>query len=139
MEKKNKMARVYGYLVCLVVVITVIINIANIVTSVLDLQDPLHAGFNPMNAPSLASYNNYKMDILRSSEKSVANFAPDDATIHEMYDAARNDKIQSVKHNAFRSITVNSVLIVLCLVLFIVHWTWMRRLDKAENEIAVSV
>lgn len=134
MEKKNKMARVYGYLVCLVVVITVIINIAGIVTSILDLQDPLHAGHNPSGSPSLASFNNYKMDILKSSEKSVSNFTPDDAVLREMYDSARADKIQSVKHDAYRSITVNGVLVVLCCLLFVVHWNWMRRLDKLESD-----
>lgn len=134
MEKKYKMARVYGYLVCLVTVITVIINIAGIVNSILDLQDPLHAGFYPGNAPSLASYNNYKMDILRS-EKTATNYTPDETTLKQMYESARADKIQNVQHDGYKSITVNGVLIVFCIILFIIHWTWMRRLDKTDVEI----
>ncbi|MHC1706597.1 MAG: hypothetical protein AB9842_03630 [Bacteroidales bacterium] len=134
MEKKNKMAKVYGYLVCLVAVITLIINFANIVTSVLDLQDPLHAGFISPNSPSLASYNNYKMDVTRTSDKSLANFTPNDTILREMFESAKTYKIDSVKHDAIKSITVNSVLVVFCVLLFLVHWRWMRKLDKEEIE-----
>jgi hypothetical protein len=133
MEKKNKMARVYGYLVCLVTVITFIIAVAGIVESILDLQDPLHSGRYPQNAPSLASYNNYKMDILKAPEKTTASFTPDDATLKAMYDSAKSDWVAKVKHEANRSVIVNSVLIILCVALFLLHWIWLRRLDKAEN------
>lgn len=133
MEKKNKMARVYGYLVCLVTVVTLIFTVAGIVNALLDLQDPMHSGFTPQGSPSLASFNNYKMDIMKAPEKTSATFTPDDATLREMYNAAKEEKILKVRHDAFQSITVNAVLIVICSILFAVHWIWMRRLDKSET------
>jgi hypothetical protein len=69
MEKPHRMAQIYGYIVCLVAVITFIICLANIIPSIIDLSDPLHAGsiYGMQNSPSLASFENYKMDILKSS------------------------------------------------------------------------
>ncbi|MBN3036318.1 MAG: hypothetical protein JW861_12100 [Bacteroidales bacterium] len=133
MEKKSKVATVYGYAVCLVAVITFIISIAALVNALIDLGDPLHAEREYGNAPSLASFENYKMDILKSPDKE-ASFIPDDETLRAMYEAARDEKILSVKHRTIRTTYANSILIVICVVLFITHWRWMRRLGRIESE-----
>lgn len=130
MEKQNKAPMVYGYAVCLVTVITLIICIAGLVNAVIDLSDPLHAERDYNKAPSLASYENYKMDILTTSEKEPS-YIPDDETLKTMFKSAKNDKIQSVKHSSFRNIMVNGLLIVICVALFLSHWRWMQRLRKS--------
>lgn len=131
MEKKSKAPMIYGYAVCLVAVITFIICISGLVNAVMNLSDPLHAERNYNKSPSLASFENYKMDILTSSEKEQT-FTPDDQTLLAMYEAAKSDKIQSVKHRSMSDIMVNSLLIVICVVLFLTHWLWMRRLNKTN-------
>lgn len=130
MEKQSKVPAIYGYAVCLVTVITIIISVADLVNAVIDLGDPLHAERNFQKTPSLASFENYKMDILTSSDKEQT-FVPDDETLRAMYESAKNDKIQSVKHRTMRSIMVSSILIVICVVMFITHWRWMRKLSKS--------
>lgn len=136
MEKPHRVAQVYGFTVCLVTVIAFIICIANLIPSIMDLSDPLHAGnqFIPAGTPSLASFENYKMDILKSSGKegqaTAPDFVPDDQTLMKMYDAARNDKISLSNHISVRSIVVSSLVIFICLVIFSVHWIWMRRLGR---------
>lgn len=136
MEKTYRVQQIYGYLVCLVAVITFLISITQLVNSLIDLSDPIHAGWAPMNSPSLASYENYKMDILKSTgkadESSKAAYVPDEQTLRAMYQSAREDKIQTEKHRAFRSIIINSLLVVICIVLFITHWQWIRKLSKLE-------
>ena len=129
MEKKEKAALVYGYAVCLVAVITFIVCIAGVVNAVLDLSDPLHAGYTRANTPSLASFDNYKMDILKSSDSEQA-FVPDDQALRAMYEAAKDDKIQKETHTAHKNIMVNGLLIIISVVLFLFHWRWMRRLAK---------
>jgi len=129
MEKQNKIPMVYGYAVCLVTVITVIIAVASFVNAVIDLGDPLYAERNYTKAPSLASFDNYKMDIYSSSEKEKA-FTPDDETLRSMYEAAKADKIRSVKHRANRTMVVNGLLVILCAAAFVFHWRWMRKLRK---------
>ena len=136
MEKPHRMAQIYGYIVCLVAVITFIICLANIIPAILDLGDPLHAGsvFSTQASPSLASFENYKMDILKSSSKEGEQkeqaYIPDDQTIRSMFEAAKSDKIQTARHQSIRTITVSSIIMLVSIALFITHWMWMKRLNK---------
>jgi hypothetical protein len=136
MEKPHRMAQIYGYIVCLVAVITFIICVANIIPAIMDLSDPMHAGSVYVNqgSPSLASFENYKMDILKSTskegEQKAQAYIPDDQTIKSMYEAAKLDRIQTARHNSIRSITVCSIIILLSIALFISHWMWMKRLNR---------
>lgn len=137
MEKPHRMAQIYGYIVCLVAVITFIICLANIIPSIIDLGDPLHSGpvFAMQNQPSLASFENYKMDILKSTgkegEQKEQAYIPDDTTLRAMYEAAKSDKIQTSKHQSMRSIIVSSIIMLVSIALFISHWIWLRKLTKA--------
>lgn len=99
MKKQQKTgAQIYGYAVCLVAMITFLISVSTLVTSVIDLGDLLHAGWTQPNSPSLASYENYRMDMLKSILKDDANLIPDDQSLRAMFEAAKNDKIQSARH-----------------------------------------
>jgi hypothetical protein len=135
MEKSQKIgAQIYGYTVCVVAVIAFLISVTTLVNAIIDLQDPIHGGMWFPQGPSLASYENYKMDILKSLQKgdesSKASYVPDDQTLRAMYEAARTDKIQSVKHQSNKSIIVGSLLIFICVILFVTHWRWVRKLNK---------
>ena len=135
MEKSQKVgAQIYGYAVCLTAVITFLISITTLVNAVLDLGDPLHAGWTPPGAPSLASFENYKMDILSTIPKSEgsasASYIPDDQTLKGMFEAAKNDKIQSSRHNSIRNVMIGGILMVLSTILFITHWRWMRKIIR---------
>jgi hypothetical protein len=135
MEKSQKVgAQIYAYSVCIVAVITFLISVTTVVNAFIDLQDPIHVfGWAP-GGPSLASYENYKMDILKSSQKGdesgQTSYVPDDQTLRAMYEAARADRIQSVKHQSNKSIIVGSLLIFICIILFVTHWRWVRKLNK---------
>ncbi|OGF98010.1 MAG: hypothetical protein A3F83_03665 [Candidatus Glassbacteria bacterium RIFCSPLOWO2_12_FULL_58_11] len=133
MEKQNKIVQLYGYSVCLVTVITFLISMAALVGTLFDLSDPLHSGrFN--GSPSLASFENYKMDVLKSQkeDKQESAYVPDDQTLHAMYEAAKADRIQQVRLNAHRQLTVNALLILVCIALFTTHWRWMRKVAREE-------
>ena len=138
MEKPQRMPQVYGYLVCLVAVITVLICASTLIYAIIDLGDPIHAGFTPAGTPSLASFDNYKMDILKSvpkeGESAKTSYLPDDQTLRAMYEAAKDDKIQRERHEAYRTIVIDSILIVICIALFVTHWRWVRKLSKAETQ-----
>jgi hypothetical protein len=136
MEKPQRMAQIYGYLVCLVAVITVLICVSTLLSAILDLGDPIHAGWTPPGTPSLASFDNYKADILKSAPKEAegakAGYVLDEQTLRAMYEAAKNDKIQGVRHESNRAIVISTILIVICVVLFVMHWRWVRKLAKAD-------
>jgi hypothetical protein len=133
MDKSQKIGtQIYGYTVCLVAVITFLIAITSLMNAMIDLNDPLHSGWNPQGSPSLASFENYKMDVMKFSPKGDANtasYVPGDQTLRTMYEAAKSDKIQSVTHQANRSFIIGGMLIIICGALFILHWQWMRRIN----------
>ncbi len=138
MEKPQRVgSQIYGYTVCIVAVITFLISVTGLVNAVIDLQDPIHARVTRQGEPSLASFENYKMDILRSlpqgEETTGASYIPDDDTLQGMYDAARDNKIQLVKHQANRTLTISGLLIIICVVLFITHWRWMKKVKKVTR------
>ena len=128
MEKKSKAPLVYGYAVCLVAVITFLISTAGIIFAVMDMGDPIYAG-NRYNKPSIASFENYKMDMLKS-QSDKETWVPDNATLRSMFEAEKIDHIQRVKHDSLRNIYLNGSLIIICIVLFLTHWRWMRKLGK---------
>lgn len=131
MEKQSKAPLIYGYAVCLVAVITFIICVAGFVNAIIDLGDPLHAEQNWNRGPSLASFENYKMDLLTSGEKETT-YVPDETTLLKMYESAKSEKISGVKHRKNRELMVNAILIVICIVLFTTHWRWMRKIRKSS-------
>ncbi len=130
MEKNNKIGLIYGYAVCLVSVIVFLIFMSTLVNAVFDLSDPMHAQvYSGRDDPSLASFDIYKMEVLGSL--SEGQQAPEDQTLQAMYDAARDDRIQTVRSRSIRTITASILSILVSVILFTVHWMWMRRMGKS--------
>jgi len=129
MEKRSKAPMIYGYAVCLVAVITFLIAVASVIYAVMDLSDPLYAATN-YNKASIASYENYKMDMLKE-QGDKENWVPDEVTLKGMYQAEKDDRVRRVRHDSMRNLYIHGTLIIICIVLFITHWRWMRRLNKA--------
>ncbi len=136
MEKSSKTgAHIYGYSVCLVAVITFLICTTSLVSAIMDLGDPIHAGYTREGTPSLASFENYKMDILKSVPKgddASKSYVPDDTTLRAMYESAKEDKILKSRHDAHQTITISSLMLLISIALFITHWRWMRKISKHE-------
>jgi len=131
MEKRSKAPLIYGYAVCLVAVVTFLISVAGIINAVMDLSDPLYSG-SGYNQESIASFENYKMDVLKTnSDKETWN--PDDATLQAMYEAEKEDRTRRVIHSSVRNLSVSGILIIICVILFLTHWRWMRKLNKKIN------
>jgi hypothetical protein len=104
------------------VLITFIIATTNLVSALIDRNAPLYAGNNKVD---LSSFEKYKLDVLSSTQENAA-YIPTDQTIHEMFDAAKTDRINRVNHQTFRTIMVSSVILGLCVILFGFHW-WVAK------------
>lgn len=126
MDKRNRLPQVYGYLVCLVSVITFLVCVGNLVSAAFDLSDPLHAWGDFEQQRSLSSFENYRMDIVSSVPQGQP--VPDDQSIRGMYDAARDAQIRTVRLRSMRTITVSGLLLLVAVVLFVGHWIWLRRI-----------
>src|SRR5438874_8553841 len=124
----NRIAQVYGYAVCFITVIVMLISIKQVVGSLIDLTDPIRAdggGYGRMGRP-LTNFEVYKMAARRepnprmgpmpaTTTAAPAKIASDtltDADLRKMYDAEREDVIASSKFHATRSLVGNGLLIV---------------------------
>lgn len=120
-----RIGQIYGYLICLVSVVTFLICLGNVISASFDLADPLYATGGFEEVRSLSSLENYRIDVLRALPNGQA--APDETTIQAMYEAARSAQIHTVWLRSVRNITVSALLVVASVVLFITHMRWLRR------------
>jgi hypothetical protein len=150
----NRIAQVYGYAVCFITVIVMLIAIKSVVDSAFDLSDPIRSestGFGRAT-PSLTSFELYKIQSRRAptlsstdgtvmatrggivpmpattttSTKAAADTVSD-AELRRRYDAEREGVIGNARFSATRSLVGNFLLILLAAVLFVVHWRWLKK------------
>ena len=128
MEKKQKIIQIYAVIICIVSIIAFLFSTAGLVSALIDRNDPLYSGRSDTN---LASFENFKMDVLKSTQKDQA-YIPDEETLHKMYEEAKTDKIKRVEHNTYKGIVVSSFIIVIALILFGTHWWLMKKMKYEE-------
>jgi len=137
----NRIAQTYGYAVCLITVIVMLLGIKQVIDAAFDLSDPIRAEggrYGSMGGP-LTSFEVYKVSVRRQmvmrqysgpTPASVAQTPADtlsDAEMRRLYDAEREAAIGNVHFRAARSLVGNFLLIVLAAVLFVVHWRWLKK------------
>jgi hypothetical protein len=151
MERVNsRISQAYGYAVCFITVVVMLIAIKSVVDAAFDLSDPLRAeggGYGRLGRP-LTSFDLYKVEARRQtgtrqsgSIAMVAEGEPNtprnvltdttssEADLRKLYDAERDAAIGNAKFHAMRSLVGNLLLIVIAGTLFAVHWRWLRKRD----------
>ena len=143
MDRINSRAsQVYGYAVCFITVIVMLIAIKQVVDAAFDLSDPIRAeggGYGRSGRP-LTNFELYRIEARRQPEMrsgpvpagALTRAAADtisDAELRRLYDAEREQSIGNAHFRAVRSLVGNLLLIVLAGVLFIIHWRWLKRRD----------
>jgi hypothetical protein len=136
-ENSGRVAQLYGYTVCLVAVVSFLICASSIVGGLFDLANPLEADRRFFDA-SLTSFEAYKATYQRES---VVRFRPDqpkpdtfpEPVLRARYEALRLDQIARGHFQAVRSITTSGLMLVLSVVLFVVHWRWLRKRSAAAT------
>ena len=139
-------AQVYGYAVCLITVIVMLVAIKQVVDAAFDLSDPIRAeggGYGRMGR-TLTNFELYKIDARRQPDfrggPMPTTAAPavrppadtlSDAELRRLYDAEREQAIGNARFRAIRSLVGNLLLIVLASVLFGIHWRWLKGRDTA--------
>jgi hypothetical protein len=138
----NRTSQVYGYAVCFITVIVMLIAIKQVVDAAFDLSDPIRAeggGFGRSGRP-LTNFELYRIEARRQPEMRAGPIPPgaltraaadtiSDAELRRLYDAEREQSIGNARFRAIRSLVGNLLLIVLAGVLFNIHWRWLKRRD----------
>jgi hypothetical protein len=156
MDRTNsRIAQAYGYAVCFITVIVMLIALKQVVDAAFDLSDPIRAdgGGYGRSGRSITNFEIYKAEAKRQpAERSemiaqgspavrvdqppkagVSKAAADtlsDAELRRLYDAERETAIGNARFRATRSLVGNLLLILLAAVLFAIHWRWLRQRDS---------
>lgn len=135
-DNSSRMAQAYGYIVCLIAVVVGLASLAGMVGSLFDYADPVHSDKYGRSGMSVTSYNAYKREYY-SRQPAAPRPGPDvttrpadslpDVTLRQMYQEDRADHIDNTKFRALRSLVSSLLLLVVSLILFSVHWKWLRR------------
>lgn len=146
MDSNNRIAQVYGYAVCLITIIVILISITGLVNSLFNYTDPIHSdrstfGGNYVGGQyPVTSFNAYKRAYeerrpkqmtggpMMGADRSAPVVSPalSDSALRVMYQDDRNDQIENVRSHALRGIVTSILMIVIAGALFMVHWRWLR-------------
>ena len=143
MDRMNsRIAQVYGYAVCFITVIVILISIKSVVDAVIDLSDPIRAesGGYGRSGRSLGNFELYKLDARREPRPPMTVAGPpkaqadslSDTELRRLYEAEREQAIGNVRFRAMRTLIGSGLLILVALILFVVHWRWLRTRDVAS-------
>jgi hypothetical protein len=156
MDRTNsRIAQAYGYAVCFITVIVMLIALKQVVDAAFDLSDPIRAdgGGYGRSGRTITSFDLYKAEAKRQTAVRTEVTAqggpgvrPDqpatvgtsrvgadtasDAELRRLYDAERETAIGNARFRATRSLVGNLLLILLAAVLFAIHWRWLRQRDS---------
>jgi hypothetical protein len=134
-DRANRVPQLYGYTVCLVALITMLITLPGVVDNLFTLSNPAQGDTRFGFGASLGSFEAYRASQQQGG--AVAEGAgsrpareeppPSDAELRRRYDALRADQMASNLYDARRSLVRNGILLALALGLFVTHWRWLRR------------
>jgi uncharacterized membrane protein YidH (DUF202 family) len=144
-DRPSRVQQFYGYAVCLIAIVTLLIAISNLVEAAFDRADPLQAGAGRYGNPevSLTSFEAFRATQPQTPaeppDRTTAPVPPgpdrtstpraDTLTTAELrarYEALRADRIARVSFDATRNLVGAALLVAVALALFVGHWRWLR-------------
>jgi hypothetical protein len=137
-------AQVYGYLVCIVAVVTFLINASGFVDAAFDRANPLQGrgGYYGPDGGSLTSFEAYRATQTQGRPTRVAPGVAsgpesDTLTVEQQrarYEVLRADRISQTSFGAMQRLVKHGLLMLVAIVLFATHWRWLRR----QREVPVT-
>lgn len=150
MERLNsRIAQAYGYAVCFITVVVMLIAIKQVVDAAFDLSDPIRADGSAFGrgGRQLTSFELYMADARRqlggrsdgspmpvgAAPSRTATDTLSDAELRRLYNAEREAAIGNTRFRATRSLVGNLLLMILAGALFGIHWRWLKRRDASPG------
>lgn len=128
----NKISPIYGYVVCLVSIIVILISMTAFINATFDYAQPAQSN---SYAYRFSSFETYKANnaVTVKSDVSIEPAKLTDAELRSAFDTEKATQLEQVKFSALKSIITSGFMILLSLVLFVWHWRWLSHLPKEAN------
>lgn len=124
--KNDRVAQLYGYTICLIAVLTVLFVTPRLIGA---LSGNAAEGITFFGAPSISSFEAYKATRDHGLPPDTSP-RKSDADLRAEYEAVRIDRLAAQRRTTQDAVTTSSFLIVVSLLLFAFHWTWLRRRER---------
>ena len=130
----SRIAQVYGYMVCLICVIVILVAARGAIDAMFDYTNPARASTAYGRPESLVSYEAYRLQARQSTTRGPdgrpqprIDSTVSDADLRRMFDSERNEQMESTRFRALRSLVSDIVFLILATTMFQFHWRWIRR------------
>lgn len=125
-DKPNRIPQIYGYTVCLIAVVALLVSVNGVVDAAFTLANPLYSQNGP--GEGLTSFESY--EATRGNRTMVDRNMPPDTTSVETrrrrFEALRADRIEANRLQAWRRLVGSGLTMLIAIVLFVWHWRWLR-------------
>jgi hypothetical protein len=134
MSRLSWIAPLYGYLVCVIAVITFLVNVSGFIDATFDRMDPFASGrsYGPYGG-SLRSFESFRATY-EGSRPMRADPTPgartdtlSTAELRTRYEAMREDHVVQARHQSTQRLVKHGLLLLLSILLFLTHWIWAQR------------
>ncbi len=125
-DKPNRIPQIYGYTVCLIAVVALLISINGIVDAAFTLANPLHGPYgHPEGLTNFESYEASRVERT-APDRNLPVDTTSIETRRRRFEALRADRIEANRLQAWRRIVGNGLMIAIAIALFAWHWSWLR-------------
>jgi hypothetical protein len=133
MSRLSWVAPLYGYLVCVIGVVTFLINASGFIDATFDRMNPLvgRGSYGPY-AGSLTSFESFRVTYDQARPTRIQpNPSPADtlttAELRQRYEAMRAGQIEQTTFQATQRLVKHGLLLFVATLLFVTHWRWVQR------------
>lgn len=133
MDQPRWIPQLYGYTVCLIAVITILISLNSIVNNTFEFAEPEMSRevTNEFGGRSLEACRQRWMRTASSPgperpAAAPASGMPSDSALMALCAEDRTERIAAVRHRALRSLVTSALMLLVAGILFAVHWRWLR-------------
>jgi hypothetical protein len=131
MDQPRWIPQLYGYTVCLIAVVTILVSLNSIVNNVFEFAEP------GMSREVTGEFGGRSLEACRQRYVRMTGPArpdgtaamaqlPPDSTLMALCREDRTDRVAAVRHRALRSLVTSTLMLLVSLLLFGVHWRWLR-------------
>jgi hypothetical protein len=131
MERPRLVPQIYGYAVCLVCVITILIASSALINAAFDAAAPEMSREISMGMP-FDAYRTTRPMAAPGETATVAEQLPD-SVWRQRYEEDRRQRTRAVRYHGIRTVVSSTLLLLIATGFFGAHWRWLRRMNRTED------
>lgn len=133
MDQPRWIPQLYGYTVCLIAVVTILISLNSVVNNVFEFAEPEMSreitgefGGRSLEACKQRYLSRTAGPVRPTGDAAATSDTPPDSVLLSLCAEDRVERIAAVRHRALRSLVTSGIMLLVAGFLFALHWRWLR-------------